>query len=249
MSKPSTKRVQSLALTPAYEDEAVRLYHGDAFALAPKFDVDVVITDPPYSNRTHKHARTNAGFDGKGDAPQLVDFDALTSHDLAELLASLRVRRWVVMTCDYVHAIDLERSPPSGLEFVRLGIWAKLSTGAPQISGDRPGMGWEAVAMLHRAKERCAERKRWNGGGRDSVFYHLAEHRRGTYPTQKPEGLAREFVTLFSDPGETILDPFAGSGTTLRAAKDLGRKAIGIDKSPDAIAIAERRMRQEVLPL
>lgn len=71
----------------------------------------------------------------------------------------------------------------------------------------------------------------------------------GQHPTTKPLGLVSRFVSLFSEAGETILDPFMGSGTTLRAAKDLGRKAIGIEIEERYCEIAARRLEQEVLAL
>lgn len=71
----------------------------------------------------------------------------------------------------------------------------------------------------------------------------------GDHPCPKPLRLFRWLVEQGSDAGDTILDPFMGSGTTLRAAKDLGRKAIGIEIEERYCEIAAKRLQQEVLPL
>lgn len=65
--------------------------------------------------------------------------------------------------------------------------------------------------------------------------------------TPKPLSLIRYIAEHAGKPNETILDPFMGSGTTLRAAKDLGRKAIGIEIEEKYCEIAARRLQQEVL--
>jgi site-specific DNA-methyltransferase (adenine-specific) len=62
------------------------------------------------------------------------------------------------------------------------------------------------------------------------------------YPTQKPEALATRLVSALSAPGDLVLDPTMGSGTTLVAAATLGRSAIGIDRSDEAIRIATARL-------
>jgi len=67
------------------------------------------------------------------------------------------------------------------------------------------------------------------------------------HPTQKPEELMRHLISDFSEKEAVILDPFAGSGTACVAAKQLGRKYIGIEISPDYCKIAEDRLRQEEL--
>ena len=69
------------------------------------------------------------------------------------------------------------------------------------------------------------------------------------HPTVKPLSLMKYLITLAAPPGAVILDPFMGSGTTLRAAKDLGRKAIGIEIEERYCEIAANRLAQEVLTL
>lgn len=69
------------------------------------------------------------------------------------------------------------------------------------------------------------------------------------HPTQKPLRLIKWCISNYSKEGDTILDPFLGSGTTAVACKELGRNFIGIEISKEYCAIAENRLRQEVLPL
>ena len=66
------------------------------------------------------------------------------------------------------------------------------------------------------------------------------------YPTQKPLGVMRRIVQASSRKGDWVLDPFAGSGTTAAAARELGRRSISIDESADAVAIAARRLHLDV---
>ena len=67
------------------------------------------------------------------------------------------------------------------------------------------------------------------------------------HPATFPYALAADHIKSWSNPGDLVLDPFCGSGTTLRAAVDLGRRAIGIEVSPDYCGIIRRRMAQAVL--
>ena len=62
------------------------------------------------------------------------------------------------------------------------------------------------------------------------------------YPTQKPVKLLERVIIVSSNPGDVVLDPFCGSGTTLVAAQNLGRQWIGIDASEEAIAVARGRL-------
>lgn len=205
------------------------LYLGDCNAILPEiYMVDSVITDPPYSIKTHEGARTGGGDD------ILIDFQSISSKDLVSLSSSLvsKSKNWVVMTCDWLHCAALANEMPD--EFIRAGVWVKPN-GMPQYTGDRPSMGWESVAILHRAG-----RKKWNGGGRHAVWNIPKVS--GNHPTEKPIALVESFVSLFTNPGDLVLDPFMGSGTTGVACANLGRRFIGIERDEKYYRIAKQRI-------
>lgn len=223
---------------PYYDADGVTLYCGDARLIAPHLDaVDHVVTDPPFSEATHTGARTARNYaftTGETDRP-LITFAPLAFDDLAAILNDLTIRRWLVAFMDWRHVAAFEVAPPDGLRFVRFGVWVKPNS-APQFTGDRPAPGWEAVAVMH------AEGKmRWNGGGSRAVWT-CAKEPHNAHPTQKPLPLIRQIVEQFTDPGDVILDPFMGSGTTLRAARDAGRRAIGIELDEAYCALAVQRL-------
>ncbi len=232
-------------MKPYYQDDSVTIYHGDSACLWESHEdgsVDCVITDPPYTDRTHKMAKTNKG---RGYEVRAVPFRPFSENTLLHSLTECgRIsRRWVISTLDYAHAFGLDASPPPGLRSLRIGVWVKTNP-MPQISADRPGQGWEAISFMHRTDTKPS----WNGGGRSGVWIHSVVQN-GGHPTVKPLSMVSDWVALFTIPGNLIFDPFMGSGTTLRAAKDLGRRAIGIEIEERYCEIAAKRMSQEVLPL
>jgi site-specific DNA-methyltransferase (adenine-specific) len=228
-------------VTPYYQDDAVTIYHGDCRAIQLNDSIDAVITDPPYGEEdTHAGHLSSVVLRGGEPAGRALGFGGLSGDSLVSLAQGwVSLARWVVFTCEWKHAHLLDEA---GL-LVRLGIWRKPD-GAPQFTGDRPGTGWEAVAICH-----GPGRKRWNGGGRHAFWSYPKGENGGLHPTGKPLGLFREFVRDFTNESNTILDPFMGSGTTLRAAKDLGRHAIGIEIEERYCEIAARRCSQETLAL
>lgn len=232
-----------MRMAPYFANGDTRIYCGDCREVLPLLELkaDLVVTDPPYSNRTHNGARTNRIRSG---GVPLVDFAPMSCAEIRRvfsLCAQKLQRGWLLSFLDWRYVASLEEEPPGGLRFVRHGLWIKPN-GAPQLSGDRPAMGWEAIAMLHSA----AGRMRWNGGGERAVFECPREHH-ALHPAQKPLRLLKRLVALFASEGDTVLDPFAGSGTTLRAAKDVGCPAVGIEKEERYCEIAANRLRQSVL--
>lgn len=219
-----------------------QLYNDDCLNVLPSIQADIIITDPPYADRTHKGAMTNRTELSNGDYRQggrkLVNFECITDAQFILIAkACLKVaRRWVVMTCDHRHAALTFDWP----EFIRLGAWVKGAP-MPQITGDRPGSGHESVLVLHNPGK-----KRWNGGGRAAVYHAtvLKDPSVVIQPTQKPVELISQFVRDFSEEGETVCDPFMGSATTGIACLNLRRKFIGIEQNEERFQGAQQRLEQ-----
>jgi 23S rRNA G2445 N2-methylase RlmL len=234
-------------MTPYYQDDSVTLYHGDCREIIPTLGpVDHVITDPPYSERTHKghdaSANGHAGFGNDGCERNQLGYDALSTQDVSsfsKLFASISTG-WIVWMTDHHLAPAIQ----SGLEEHGRYVFAPLPFYAPgsrvRLSGDGPSSWtiWIIVA-------RTAAQSRWGtlpGGYVAEEGWRDRIHMGG-----KPLPLMTSLVRDYSRPGDLILDPFAGSGTTLEAAKLLGRRAIGIEREERHCETAANRLRQEVL--
>lgn len=245
--EPSIEGVSTPA--PYYSDDLVTLHHGDNRTLLPTLDdrsVDCVITDPPYSDRTHDMTRSNshgAKRHGNRVLSGNFGFDSISEEDLRDVLAECgRVSRgWVVANLDFRHAFAFDEKPPPGLRLLRIGAWVKTNPN-PQISGDRPAQGWEAIAYLHRTDLR----PKWNGGGRAANFY-LPSAQREEHPTAKPLPMVAQFVRWFTNPDDLILDPWAGSCTVGRAAKDEGRRAVLFEEHLPHCETGAKRLAQDAL--
>jgi site-specific DNA-methyltransferase (adenine-specific) len=225
---------------PYYSKDGIVIYHGDCREVLPTLPrVDHVITDPPYGNADTHEGHMSSVVLKNGTSRQALGFDGIDQSTLVGYVdewVSL-ASRWVVFTSEWKFMSALDAA---GL-LIRFGIWRKPD-GAPQFTGDRPGTGWEGVAICHRQGK-----KRWNGGGKHA-FWTVPKRSNVTgHPTGKPTGLFEAFVSDFTDPGEMVLDPFMGGGTTLEACKLLGRRAIGIEIEEKYCEIAVKRLAQGVL--
>lgn len=235
---------------------------GGMETLADK-SIDVAIADPPYSE--HVHAKSRRGLTvthvgGKKDEigeRRELGFEPITQDEMeraADHFARV-VRRWTLVFCD-VESVHLWRGALSsaGLEVPRTCgseqpgtvIWHKLG-GAPQFTGDRPAVAFEAIVVAH-----PKGKKRWNGGGKAGWYAHataIDRDRSGLdirlHTTQKPVSLMEDLIRDFTDSGELILDPYAGSGSTGIGALRLGRRFIGFERDPEMAAIATRRLAGE----
>jgi site-specific DNA-methyltransferase (adenine-specific) len=217
------------------------LYNADCRDILPALGkVDVCLTDPPFGIETQSNARSHKGKTFTDAAHRRCVGFKIDEYTLRLIFDSIGqiTKRWTVANMEFRHAAKFAEHPPEGMRFVRMGCWVK-NNGAPQFTGYRPAQGWETIAILHAVGTRL----RWNGGGSRAVWQTDVERANG-HPTPKPLSLIQDWVRLFSDEGDTILDPFMGSGTTGAACVKLGRKFIGIETDPRYFKIACERIEQ-----
>ncbi len=211
----------------------------EGLSALPDGSVDVVITDPPYEAEAHTSHRLVARAGGKLEVEPLA-FPPITEElrsEAARHMARL-ARRWILVFCQVEAAMKWRAAlEAGGAVYKRTCQWIKPD-GKPQYSGDRPGIGYESIVASH-----APGRSTWNGGGSHGVFIvNKGGDPRTGHQTQKPLALMEILVRLFSNPGELILDPFAGSGTTGVAALRLGRRFLGWEMNPEYAHIARRRL-------
>lgn len=219
-------------MKPYYEDDWVTIYNGDCREILPTLPkVDLVLTDPPYNAINRQTGGLRKIDKGAADSAP-VDVDVL-----APLL-------WdAISGALYVWCSD-EQYTAWMLCFKHLGgatrkcAWHK--TNPSPMNGDKL---W--VSALELCVYAAKPRAHFSRPCGHPCWTGPTAPQEG-HPTPKPIWLFSELVDASSPQGGTVLDPFMGSGTTLRAAKDLNRKAIGIEIEEKYCEIAARRMEQEV---
>ncbi len=251
----SAPRFLLINMTPYYHDErsGITIYNANCLDVLPSLapgSADLVLTDPPFEAEAHTLQRRVQHESGSGEYGRVVRVESLPfppiTSEVRKAAAGEMARiaaRWALVFCQ-IEGAPLWRNEfeSAGMVYKRTCIWVKPD-GMPQYSGDRPGMGYEAILAMH-----APGKSEWNGGGRHGVFIHNKNNGVGAapHPTTKPLRLMLQLIKLFGRDGSMIVDPFMGSGTTLRAAKDSGHKAIGIEISEHYCEIAAKRLSQSV---
>lgn len=255
-------------MTPYYEHAGITIYHGDCREILPTLaPVDLVFTSPPYLNQRHYELKS---FDWHEVVPPALA--SIADGGQTQVLVNLGQ----VHTDGEVdpYWIDLTVAMRAkGWRWFGMYVWDQGSGLAGDWNG-RMAPSHELVLHFNRAGAktsktmakdpmRVGEKSGSNIRGRDGVNarkasacldYHKVSdsvirirremHNTTGHPAVFPPKLALHFLQVWAG---AILDPFMGSGTTLRAAKDLGRKAIGIEIEEKYCEIAANRMAQEVL--
>jgi site-specific DNA-methyltransferase (adenine-specific) len=216
---------------PYYQDELVTLYLADSRTTLP-LAAEVLICDPPYGvglgvakdERANGHGLAKGAYASYGDT-----YDDYCNVVVPVIRACVETtKRGAVFTGP--HLQELPKASAIG------GIYCPAGAGRHQwgFKTFLPVMFYGTDPLLNR-------------GARPNVIQSSAAAEKNGHPCPKPIEWMRWLVDRVSLPGETVVDPFAGSGTTLVAAKYLGRKAVGIEVDESYCEIAARRLDQGVL--
>jgi site-specific DNA-methyltransferase (adenine-specific) len=218
-------------VTPYYQEDGITIYHGDCRDVLPGLaSADVLLTDPPYGVAY----QSNKGV-GQGTNPITNDGTRL----------SLALYRQVIPMISAGHVLWFTRWDAWPDVWTLLGqyfpirgllIWDKESPGMGDLN--HWGPSYEMIASVGSGK---------TVGSRDGSIFRCqtVSPIKRRHPTEKPIRLLTYLLQKLT--GEVILDPFVGSGSTLEAAKDLGRRAIGIEIEERYCEIAAKRLSQKVL--
>ncbi|MGH1343832.1 MAG: DNA-methyltransferase [Nannocystales bacterium] len=223
-------------------------------------ECDHVFTDTPYCKHVHSNHRTSKVDNGRSNVQ--IGFRPFDTFDRAmtAIKTAQVVRRWVLLFTDaetvreWNDALEFARVIPGkngkreSLRPIRTGTWHKPGC-CPQLTGDRPGQATESVVIGH-----PPGRMKWNGGGLPAFWsYPARDGTKRIHQTQKPIPLLERMIEQFTDPGDLILDPFAGSASSGVAAIRTGRRWLGWELDPDMFGPARRRLEstreQRSLPL
>ena len=219
-----------MSLKPYFQEDGITIYHGDCREVLPDLNkFDLLLTDPPYGIGADRNLRANKQH-GKALAPS---------------------RDYGTPTCSWDH----EPASTEMLSFMLSKsdwgiIWGGNYFDLPPMRGwlvwDKCNgtNGYADCELAWTDLEQAVRLKRYQWMG--MLQEHMERKEERYHPTQKPEELMRWAIRQAPQDCQLVCDPFMGSGTTLRAAKDLGRRAIGIEIEEKYCEIAAKRLAQKV---
>lgn len=213
---------------PYYQDDYATIYHADCRDILPYLDpVDLVLTDPVWPNSLPILQGGDRPQQLLSEALNLIDADRVVIHlgctSDPRFLSAVPIKWPALRTC------WLRLNFPSYRGRILIGSDVAYAFGTPPA----------ASKGKHLLPGECST---------SDVDMDISIARK-LHPCARKINHVIWLCNIFSANGEVVLDPFMGSGTTLRAAKDLGRKAIGIEICEEYCRIAVKRLQQEILPL
>jgi DNA modification methylase len=253
-----------------------QILHGDSLevlASLPEKSVDLIFADPPYNLQLQQELRrpNNTLVDAVDDAwDQFKDFDAYDEFTRRWLAACRRVLKdngaiWVIGTYHNIYRVGkilmdlsfwilndivwLKTNPMPNFRGVRFTNAHETLIWAQKVRGARYTFNYQQMKKLNGGLQMRSDWRLPLCTGKERLKLNGSK----AHATQKPEALLTRVILACSNPGDVILDPFFGSGTTGAVAKRNDRRYIGIERDPVYVALAEERLRSirvaEQLPL
>ena len=236
-------------MKPYFQDDAVTIYLGDCREILPQLPkVDLVLTDPPYktiSGGISSISPRGGWMSDYTNNGKIVTCD-ITWNEIAQVCyQSAKENTDTYVMANNTNIFECHKELLSiGFKYHNLLVWDKICS-----TPNRWYMkNCEFILYCYKGKAKPIN----NCGSQQLIRIYQEDAKwidKETHPTEKPVDLFQLFITNSTDINALILDPFMGSGTTLRAAKNLGRKAIGIEIEERYCEIAAKRMAQTVMEL
>lgn len=243
-------------MKPYYEQDGVTIYNADCLEIlrANLVEASLVVTSPPYNL-----VRRNSGS-GANSIHRDGLWKKLTTEWYEDELSEDEYRMWqreVIKEClavapcmAYNHKVRYQQKRHGTtfhpMEWINPAqLWSEIvwdQGGGVALNCRRPVPADERVYILGKPKA-------WHDLGYTSVWRIPTVAQGFDHPCPFPEELPRRVIAMFTDAGDTVLDPFMGVGTTLVAAKRMGRKAVGIEREEKYCEIAAKRLAQGALPM
>ena len=243
-----------------------KIFHGDSIEIMsslPPASVDMVFADPPYNlqleGELHRPNNTRVdGVDADWDRfGSFADYDRFTHDWLAAARRALKPdgTLWVIGSYHNIYRVGAILQD-LGYWILNDIVWVKTNP-MPNFRGRRFTNAHETLLWCAHSRDSAytfnyTAMKSLNDDLQmrsDWVIPICTGHERlkdptgaKAHPTQKPEALLHRAIVAGSDPGDVILDPFFGTGTTGAVAKRLGRRFIGIERDPGYVQVAEKRI-------
>lgn len=222
-------------MNPYYEKDGITIYHGDCRDVLPELQkADLVLTDPPYFLPASHHARRGETSRGVGNLTILEHFFPWAFE---ELLRRSKPEAVLYIFCDGQSYPVFHRILYNMVPKARPLIWDKVNS----VNGYSWRHQHELILFIEQQSSPVVK----TGDG-DVLVCRAVPTEKRLHPAEKPTELLKRLITKSTKEAATVLDPFMGSGTTLRAAKDLDRKAIGIEIEERYCEIAAKRLEQNV---
>jgi len=207
--------ISTVGIKPYYQETSGIIYHADCRVIVPKLSnncVDLVLTDPPYGIALENN-RTGGRIDG--EKYKFVSWDKRPTNDFLKIIKQIS-KNQIIWGANYFNCFSDEGGAI---------VWDKLQ---PLSSSSQC-----EIASVSGYKKVFKYTQRWT---------NYVNTKQTDHPTEKPKELMEWIIENFSNENDLIIDPFLGSGTTIVAAKKLGRRFIGIEIEEKNCKVSARRL-------